>query len=118
MTREEVLQALNQINRAIAVLDARLHPPPLDPNERNELNAEMAAAQQSRTNLLNILNNLPPSPAALTAPAARTLDRHRRSEHREALGLAQNARKRADELAALMNPPAQDGPAKKKKKKA
>jgi hypothetical protein len=59
MTREEILEALTKMNNAIARLTARLNPPPLDANERQELQAELEAAEQARAALLETLNNLP-----------------------------------------------------------
>ena len=59
MTREEVLQALTEVNNTIERLNSRLHPPPGKEADRLELEAELQSAQQSRATLEQILGNLP-----------------------------------------------------------
>lgn len=60
MTREQILAALAQVKGAIASLNTRLHPPPDDPAQRQELESELVAAEQSRDALEQALANLPP----------------------------------------------------------
>jgi hypothetical protein len=59
MTRDEVQQALIELNQTIAQLELRLHPPPLNPGDRADLQAELVAAENARDALQQILNDLP-----------------------------------------------------------
>jgi hypothetical protein len=106
MNREDVLQALARINEAIASLNARLHPPPADPNETAELETELASTEQSRATLEQILNNLPePAPAAAFAAEAQVsvMRANQTMAHNAAaIGLSKAARLHANQLKDLL----------------
>ncbi len=108
MTREEVQNALTKINESIAQLQSRLHPPPFDPGDRNELAAELVAAESSRDALEETLSNLPEAAAEdlsiSPALAQRTIDKHRKAENVAVIKLSQAARKRSDALVTMMTP--------------
>lgn len=109
MTREEVQHALTKINESIAQLQSRLHPPPLDPGDRNELAAELVAAESSRDALEDTLSTLPaavPSGQLAMSPAMaqKTIDKNRKAETAAVIKLSQAARKRSDTLVTMMTP--------------
>ena len=126
MTREDVIQALARINEAIASLNARLHPPPLDPNQRQELEAELTAAENSRDNLEQVLNNLPeaevvPAFAAVAKKANALRISRVQAESDAAIKLSKTARKHAENLRVMalepVNGPQVTGGIVKPKKK-
>jgi hypothetical protein len=109
MTREEVQQALMKINQAIAQLNSQLHPPPVDTAQRQELEAELQAAEQARSALEQALNNIPePTPAPILGltPARITAFRasHARAETVAAVRVSRAARKRSDNLLGILQP--------------
>ena len=107
MTREEVLQALTRLNDAIASLNVRLHPPPMDSAERQELESELVAAENTRDTLEQALNNLPePAPALTFAAGAEFPMRanHFRMQNQAAIEMSKLARQYADDLATLVEP--------------
>ena len=108
MSREEIQQALTRINQAIAQLNSQLHPPPDDPNERQQLEAELQAAEQTRSALEQALNNLPEEAAApLGVPLEvrrETLKLHSRAESDAAIQFSRAARKRAESVLAAVEP--------------
>jgi hypothetical protein len=80
MTREQILAAIAELDRAIATLQAQLHPPPVDPAERQRLENELQIAQQAHAALLQALANLPPAAAASVDAMARSAKARRRAE--------------------------------------
>jgi DNA repair exonuclease SbcCD ATPase subunit len=109
MTREEIQQALTKINQSIAQLNTLLHPPPADPSQRQELEAELQSTEQARAALEQALNNMPqptPDPVlGLTAARIRTFRiTHARAETTAAIRVSQVARKRADKLIGILEP--------------
>lgn len=110
MNREDILQALARLNDAIASLNVRLHPPPDDPGQQQELESELAQAEQSRESLEQALNNLPVSAPApdFAAPAARTLTAHAAAQNVAAIRMSEAARNLAKGLVELVEPV--DGP--------
>ena len=110
MTREDIQQAITKINQAIAHLDAQLHPPPLDSDKTDELEAELNEAMAARTNLEEALANLPvptPDPTfGITAAKASAMrEKHATADATAAISVSKTARKRATSLLAVMPPP-------------
>ena len=111
MTREDIQQSITKINQAIAQLDAQLHPPPLDSDKIDELEAELNQAMAARTNLEEALANLPvptPDPTfGITAAKAIAIrEKHSTAEATAAISVSKTARKRATSLLAVMPAPA------------
>lgn len=80
MTREQILAAISELDRAIAALQAQLHPPPVNPAERQRLENELQMAQQARAALLQALQNLPPAAVSSVDALARSAKARRRAE--------------------------------------
>jgi hypothetical protein len=108
MSREEIQQALTRINQAISQLNSQLHPPPDDPNERQQLEAELQAAEQARSALEQALNNLPEAAVAPLGVAEEvrreTRKRHSRAESDAAIRFSRAARMRAESVLAAVEP--------------
>ena len=114
MSREQILAALAQVNDAIASLNIRLHPPPVDPVQRQELESELVAAEQSRDALEQALANLPP-PAQDSALASSL-----KLQADAAIEMSKSVRQNADTIAGMVEPvngPTARGGIKKKAKK-
>jgi hypothetical protein len=99
MNREQILNALAQINDAIASLNVRLHPPPADPAQRQELESELAAAEQSREALEQALANLPPAQEPEPARAMMV-----KEQNEAAIEMSRKVRQHADDIAAKLEP--------------
>jgi hypothetical protein len=105
MNREQILQVLARLNDAIASLNVRLHPPPAAAGEQQELESELAAAEQSRETLEQALNNLPaptPEPSFATARASTALAAHATAQSQTAIEMSKAVRKQVDHLATLV----------------
>jgi len=110
MNREQILHALTQTNDAIASLNVRLHPPPADPAQRQELESELAAAKQSREALEQALANLPP--AQMDAILAAGV----KQQNKAAVQMSRKVRELADHVASKVEPsPRKAGAVKKPK---
>jgi len=99
MNREQILNALAQVNDAIASLNVRLHPPPADPVQRQELESELAAAEQSREALEQALANLPPAQEPEPARALMA-----KEQNEAAIEMSRKVRQHADDIAAKGEP--------------
>jgi hypothetical protein len=106
MNRDDILAALSRINDAIASLNVRLHPPPADPNQRQELESELASAEQSREALEAALNNLPDPTAVPTFAAAEaSVAASAKSQNDAAIEMSKSVREHADNLTAAIVEP-------------
>ena len=102
MTQEGIIKAIAGLNSAIASLNARLHPPPDDPGQQQELENELAEAEQSLDILEQALNNLPaPAPDPIFATGAKAVSAHTAAENTAAINLSKAARKVAEDVGAL-----------------
>ena len=110
MTREQIRNAINNLNDSIASLNARLHPPPDDTDLEQQLKAELASAEQSRDALEQLLSNLPETEpigvmALASAGSRRTIDRHKKSDIQAAIKMSVAARTLATVLLEPVNGP-------------
>jgi replication fork clamp-binding protein CrfC len=115
MNREQILNALAQVNDAIASLNVRLHPPPADPTQAQELESELVALEQSREALEQALANLPPAEQPVAALAMVV-----REQNDAAIEMSRKVRQHADDIAAMVEPvngPNEAGGVKKRNKK-